>query len=167
MIEVYDDFFSEEIQHQIYTFLMDTGGWRLSGGSSISRFWHFDELEKNDYFSDFLYKKITSNLDKKFTGFRRIYANGQTAGQCGVPHTDDGDLTFLYYPNLEWGINYQGHLIFLNSDAADIEVDRIVEYKSNRALLFDGKVPHYADAPSRCYNDLRISLAYKLILSVD
>ena len=162
LIEVYDDFFSRDIQHQIYTFLMDTGGWRLHGGNPINRFWHFDELEKIDYFNDFLYKEITSKLNKNFESFGRIYANGQTSGQCGTPHIDDGDLTFLYYPNPEWNINFQGHLIFLKSDAADSEVDRIVEYKSNRAILFDGKVPHYADAPSRCYNDLRISLAYKL-----
>ena len=38
--------------------------------------------------------------------------NGQTSGQCGTPHTDDGDLTFLYYPNLEWDVKWQGHLIF-------------------------------------------------------
>ena len=151
---------------------MDTGGWRLHGGCPTNRFWHFDGLEEIDYFNDFLYKEIRARLNvlyhqpskfwknKKISGFDRIYANGQTAGQCGTPHTDDGDLTFLYYPNPEWGTDYQGHLIFLNT--ADSEVDRIVEYKSNRALLFDGKVPHYADAPSRCYNDLRISLAYKL-----
>ena len=132
MIEVYDDFFPEEIHHQIYTFLMDTGGWRLHGGNPINRFWHFDELEKIDYFNDFLYKEITSELNKNFT-VGRIYANGQTAGQCGSPHIDDGDFTFLYYPNPEWNTNFQGHLIFLKDD----EVDRIIEYKPNRAILFD------------------------------
>ena len=162
MIEVYDDFFSKEIQDQIYTFLMDTGGWKLHGGCPTTRFWHFDELEKIDYFNNFLYKKITSKLNQEINSCERIYANGQTAGQCGNPHIDDGDLTFLYYPNPEWNINFQGHLIFLNNSSASAETDRIVEYKPNRSVLFDGKLPHYADAPSRFYNDLRISLAYKM-----
>ena len=163
MIEVYDNFFSREIQEQIYGFLMYNGGWRLCGGAPATRFWHFDELEKIDYFNNFLYEKITSKLNKKFNGYGRIYANGQTAGQCGNPHIDaDGDLTFLYYPNPEWKLDYQGHLIFLKDDSEDAEVDRIIEYKPNRAILFDGKIPHYADAPRRDYNDLRISLAYKM-----
>ena len=155
MIEVYDDFFSQEIQHQIYTFLMDTGGWKLHGGCPTSRFWHFDDLEQIDYFNDFLYKEITSKLNKKFSKFNRIYANGQTAGQCGTSHTDDGDFTFLYYPCLEWKLEWEGHLVFPTDD-------RIIKYKPNRAVLFSGNKLHYANAPNRCYNDLRISLAYKL-----
>ena len=104
--------------------------------------------------------KVKRKLNRRFRGVNRIYANGQTAGQCGTPHKDDGDLTFLYYPLTEWEIKWQGHLIFL--DEKD-EGDKIVFYKPNRAVLFDGKQRHYADAPSRFYNDLRISLAYKLI----
>jgi|TARA_B100002051_G_C16375858_1_gene458047 hypothetical protein len=163
MIEVYDNFFSQEIQHQIYTFLMNTGGWTLTGGDPTkNRFWHFENLEQINYFNDFLYKKIIDKLNKKIDSFERIYANGQTSGQCGTLHIDDGDSTFLYYPNPEWKTDYQGHLIFFNGDEEDSEACRIVEYKPNRAIFFDGKIPHYADAPDRCYNDLRISLAYKL-----
>ena len=155
MIEVYDDFFPEEIHHQIYTFLMDTGGWKLHGGCSTNRFWHFDDLEQIEYFNDFLYKEIITKLNKKFSKFNRIYANGQTAGQCGTSHTDDGDFTFLYYPCLEWKLEWEGHLVFPTDD-------RIIKYKPNRAVLFSGNQLHYANAPNRCYNDLRISLAYKL-----
>ena len=159
MIEVYDDFFEEDIQKEIYDRLMKPH-WGISGGDSNKPeiFWHYDGLEgpnHNGYFSEYLYEKICNKLDIEFKGFQRIYANGQTAGQCGTPHTDDGDLTFLYYPVPEWNINWQGHLIFPTEE-------RIIEYKSNRAVLFDGSVDHYADAPSRFFNGLRISLAYKL-----
>ena len=42
------------------------------------------------------------------------------------------------------------------------EDERIVLHRSNRAVLFDAKQWHYADAPERGYSGLRISLAYKL-----
>merc|ERR1712159_947250 len=59
-----------------------------------------------------------------------------------------------------WYPNWQGHLIFFDKDGD--EVSKIVEHKANRAVLFPGTIKHYADAPSRFFNGLRISLAYKL-----
>tara|TARA_B100000530_G_scaffold49121_1_gene27405 strand:- start:199 stop:702 length:504 start_codon:yes stop_codon:yes gene_type:complete len=164
MIEVYDDFFENEIQKEIFDRLIKPH-WGIDGGTPNKPeiFWHYDGLEgpnHNGYFSEYIYEKICKNLDKDFKSVERIYANGQTAGQCGTPHYDDGDLTFLYYPNNEWNPNWQGHLIFFDKDGD--EVSKIVEYKSNRAVLFPGTIKHYADAPSRFFNGLRISLAYKL-----
>ena len=161
-ISVYDDFFSIDIQKEIFQKLL-TSGWNYTGGGGsgddkLSRFWHVDGLEKDEYFSSFLYDKICQNLNKKFSGFARIYANGQTACQYGTPHTDDGDMTFIYYPNFEWGLTWQGGLFFIKND----EIERTITYKPNRAVLFPAKIRHYADAPSRFFNGLRISLAYKL-----
>ena len=159
-ISVYDDFFPLKTQKEIFQKLL-TSGWSYTGGGGIgadklSRFWHVDRLENDDYFSSYLYDIICKKLNMNFSGFSRIYANGQTAGQCGTPHRDDGDLTFLYYPNPYWELKFQGHLIFA-------EQERIIEYTPNRAVLFDAKLPHYADAPHRWFNGLRISLAYKLL----
>jgi hypothetical protein len=157
-ISVYDDFFPIDIQKEIFHKLMTSHAWSYTGGGEISRFWHVDELENDDYFSSFLYDKICQNLNKKFSAFSRIYANGQTSCQYGVPHIDDGDMTFLYYPNLEWQLTWQGGLFFIKNN----EIYKTITYKPNRAVLFPAKIKHYADAPSRLYNELRISLAYKL-----
>ena len=160
MIEVYDDFFENEIQEEILNRLTEPH-WGISGGTHTKPeiFWHYEGLENEEYFSEYLYKKICNKLDTEFKGFERIYANGQTAGQYGTPHYDDGDLTFLYYPSPVWDTNWQGHLMFMNETD---EVVRVVEHKSNRAVLFPGIIKHYADAPHRWFNGLRISLAYKL-----
>tara|TARA_B100000482_G_scaffold94635_1_gene68089 strand:+ start:79 stop:570 length:492 start_codon:yes stop_codon:yes gene_type:complete len=160
MIEVYDDFFDDDTQQEIYSKLMRPN-WGISGNNPTKPeiFWHYDGLGNEEYFSEYLYKKICNKLDTEFKGFERIYANGQTAGQYGTPHYDDGDLTFLYYPSPVWDTNWQGHLMFMNE--AD-EVVRVVEHKPNRAVLFTGIIKHYADAPHRWFNGLRISLAYKL-----
>ena len=157
-ISVYDDFFPIDIQKEIFHKLMTSHAWSYTGGGEISRFWHVDGLENDDYFSSFLYDKICQNLNKKFSAFSRIYANGQTSCQYGVPHIDDGDMTFLYYPNLEWQLTWQGGLFFIKNN----EIYKTITYKPNRAVLFPAKIKHYADAPSRFYNGLRISLAYKL-----
>jgi len=160
MIEVYDDFFDEDTQNEVYSKLMRPN-WGISGNNpgKPEIFWHYEGLENEEYFSEYLYKKICNKLDREFKGVERIYANGQTAGQYGTPHYDDGDLTFLYYPSPVWDTNWQGHLMFMNESD---EVVRVVEHKANRAVLFLGRIKHYADAPHRWFNGLRISLAYKL-----
>ena len=161
-ISVYDDFFPLNTQKEIFQKLL-TSGWSYTGGGGIgddklSRFWHVDRLENDDYFSSYLYDIICKKLNMNFSGFSRIYANGQTACQYGVPHIDDGDVTFIYYPNLEWKLIWQSGLFFIKNN----EIIKTVSYKPNRVVLFPAKIMHYADAPSRFFNGLRISLAYKL-----
>tara|TARA_B100001113_G_C20806941_1_gene490750 strand:+ start:77 stop:604 length:528 start_codon:yes stop_codon:yes gene_type:complete len=157
--KVYDNFFPIDLQKKIFEKIFNSG-WNYTGGSTVykSSFWHVDELEKDEYFSSFLYDKICQKLNITFRGFERIYANGQTACQHGTPHTDDGDMTFLYYPNFEWDLTWDGNLFFCNED----EIIQTVNYKPNRAVLFPANIIHYASAPSRFYTGLRISLAYKL-----
>jgi hypothetical protein len=159
-IKVYDDFFQESIRDKIFHYLMRPK-WSLNGGRDDNRFWHMNNLENEDYFSVYLYDKICKNLNLTDHKIVRIYANGQTAGQSGVPHPDDGDYTLLYYPNPEWELEWQGHLTFLD---LNWNPDKVVAYKPNRMVCFPAKTIHYANAPSRYFNGLRISLAYKLII---
>ena len=91
----------------------------------------------------------------------RIYANGQTATQHGSPHTDDGDFTFLYYPNPRWKPQWGGALHFFDDDGATVHA---VDYKPNRAVFFPADLVHAAEAPSDEFPGLRVSLAYKLKL---
>ena len=177
-VDVIDNFFSEEIHKEVYHKLIERPQWSFTGGKNPNLFWHIDGLEKDEYFNTYLLDLIRQKtvIDDSYIP-TRIYTNGQTAGQCGDPHTDDGHLTFLYFPNLEWRIDWQGHLLFINrtgpvykteewenwvfkSDASD-EVSQVVTYKPNRVVIFPSHIVHYADAPHRLYNLLRISLAYK------
>ncbi len=157
-IEVFDNFFTEDIRKEIFN-LLQRPQWSFTGGSPFQKFWHIDGLEKEEYFREYLFNLIQDKIKMQCI-FKRIYANGQTAGQCGTPHIDDGEFTFLYYPNPEWRIEYQGHLMFLEGN----EIFKTVSYKPNRAVLFPAKIKHYADAPNRMFTDIRISLAYKLEL---
>ena len=157
-LKIIDNFFSENIRKEIYDLLRYGSNWSFTGGREDRRFWHVDKLEEDIFFNTYLFNIICDELDKDFS-IKRIYANGQTANQCGNPHYDDGDMTFIYYPNPDWKLEDQGHLIFLKSDD---EVSNVVTYKSNRAILFPSSIKHYSDAPHRLFSGLRISLAYKL-----
>lgn len=165
-IKVYDNFF-EQSHHKKILEVLSKPMWSFSGGHpDVSVFWHMDELEKDDFFSVTLYNLICEKIGKKFK-IKRIYANGQTAGQSGVPHFDDGDWTFLYYPNMNWNVTLGGCLFFLESDGyqvkEDCEIIKAVSYKENRAVLFPSSLPHFAEAPSRFYNDIRMSVAWKFL----
>lgn len=178
-IKVIDNFFSEEIHKDIWEHVHPQKPiWSLTGGhrgSSGYKFWHIDFLHKDEYFSNFLFRKIINKLGDEYKdyGYRRIYANGQTAGQHGTVHPDDGDVTFLYYPNPEWMYRWGGELIFCDGahpkgtregiDEESLETQRIVRYRPNRAVVFPAKILHHANSPARLYGDLRVSLAYKLI----
>ena len=178
-VDVIDDFFSEEIHKEVYDKFIKSPQWSFTGGNNSNPFWHIDGLEKDEYFNTYLLNLIRekTGIDDSYVP-SRIYTNGQTAGQCGYPHTDDGHLTFLYFPNLEWKIDWQGHLMLINktgpvykkdewedwsfkSDTKSDEVSQIITYKPNRAVIFPAHIVHHADAPHRLYNWLRISLAYK------
>ena len=80
MIEVYDNFFPKEIHEEVFEKLLEPG-WRFRGGSLRNTFWHYDGLDQQDYFTDFLYRMICERLNKTFKSVERIYANGQTACQ--------------------------------------------------------------------------------------
>ena len=168
-IKIYDNFFPEYVQEEINQYL-DRPKWSFNGGSDLSTFWHMDDLEQEFYFNTFLFNIICNKLGKKFKVLR-VYANGQTSGQCGVVHKDDGEWTFLYYPNKEWVTGFEGQLNFFEESNQNInphfqlnlEIIKSISYKSNRAILFPSNILHYASPPERRYNGLRKSLAYKMI----
>ena len=161
MQEVIDNFFTEEQNEKIIE-LLSRPQWSFTGGGIqdgiSSMFWHMDNLERDEYFLD-LYKEIITRLKIQNASLVRCYANGQTAGQSGVPHQDDGDLTVLYFP-LPWEHYLGGHLNFVDGD----DIKSVIEYKQYRLVLFPASTTHYAGSPDRQYLGLRVSLAFKIKL---
>ena len=161
LIEIHDDFFPIETQEEILS-LMERPKWSFTGGRPPNQFWHMDGLEEEPFFRQQLFGLICKQLGREYR-IERIYANGQTAMQHGAPHVDDGDVTFLYYCNPIWRPSWKGSLRFVRQGARELEVTDVVRYKPNRALVFPAELPHYAEAPSRQFTGLRVSLAYKLL----
>ena len=61
-IKIFDDFFSKEVHSEIWEYLHPTRPvWSMTGGSHMPncvKFWHIDGLERDEYFSNFIFKKI-------------------------------------------------------------------------------------------------------------
>ena len=53
-IDVYDNFFTEDIRKEIFDLLLRPK-WAPSGGNNNNWFWHMDKLHKEEFFSKYLY----------------------------------------------------------------------------------------------------------------
>jgi hypothetical protein len=165
IVLIKDNFFSEE-DLNIINKNLSTPNWGFKGGGSYkefsSNFWHMDDLEKNSFFNDYLFNKICNKFKKKFK-LLRCYANGQTSGQSGIPHFDDGNFTFLLFLTKDWKHYWGGNLYFNEYMEEDPTELKTIVYKYNRGVLFPANIMHYAGPPTKYYNGLRISLAWKML----
>ena len=115
--------------------------------------WNFLYSELNPASYEFLLYKI-KNLDfLNIESINRIYANGNFATEWagGRWHTDDGDITALFYP-CEWDIKNGGGTSFKDGTTVD--------YVQNRLLLFDADMEHKADSHSA--DAIRYTIAIKM-----
>ena len=84
--------------------------------------------------------------------YLRIYMNAHTHGIEPHLHTDDGDFTMIYYPRLDWKLEYGGGT-YIDGE--------LIEYKGNRLVVFDAPLLHSAMSVSReCYQ-LRTCVVFK------
>jgi hypothetical protein len=147
----------------------DSKNWYFghgSGNNSGVSFWKMD-LEEDPATSrlwEFAQPVCEEKLGRPLKVLRQ-YANGHTYGLGGGVHLDDareGTYTLLYYPMLKWETDWDGETIY-----QDHKVDVVLAVKPapNRAVLFDGRIPHAGRAPSRFFGGLRVTVAFKLIIA--
>ena len=124
----------------------------------------------------YLNRRICTDFGFKWKRFQYMGMNSQTMGQHGTTHSDchpldEWNLSFLYYYNTFWNPSWGGDLRFYDKhqqgiDGRDEHIKNhqvgSVEFVPNRLLMFDGRIPHGADAPkdkdryaSRCSIVLR------------
>ncbi len=121
-----------------------------------------DIPKKYTYMAKYLNDKIQTDFGFDWIRFQYMGTNSQTYGQHGTTHSDcdkddDYNLSFLYYYNTFWNDDWGGTLRFydehqqgLEGRNEHIENHQVaeVEFKPNRLLMFDGRIPHGADAPN-------------------
>ena len=132
--------------------------WNIWGGDSV------DEVTQGHY-SDILLPIWNAIIEKKVaykyrvTEFRRCYMNAHTFGIEPHVHKDDGDFTMLYYPRMDWKLEWGGGTSVY--DELGEEINRHVPYKGNRLLVFDAYLPHQAMTVSRQCYQLRSVIVFK------
>jgi hypothetical protein len=116
---------------------------------------------KDTLFVKYLIRRLEMEFSFKWTRFQYAGLNSQTVGLQGTTHSDcqDNDswnLSFLYYPNRYWSKKWGGTLRFYDEmqqglDGRDEHINNHqiaeVEFVPNRLVMFDGRIPHGADAP--------------------
>lgn len=165
LIEILEDLAPPELHAAAWTVCM-SDRWRFGHGSvagGSARFWRM-ELREDEAFLG-IWEHVRARCEALAGGPLRmvqLYANGHTYGMGGDRHRDEvqeGAFTLLYYPNPEWREEWDGQTLFYDEAS---EITRSVIPRPNRAIFFDSRLWHRGTAPSRIYNGLRVSVAYKL-----
>ena len=113
------------------------------------------------YFTRYLDRRLQTEFGFKWVRFQYAGLNSQTVGLQGTTHqdcamNDEWNISFLYYPNRYWNPSWGGTLRLYDEtqQGLDGREDHIknhqigeVEFKPNRLIMFDGRIPHGADAP--------------------
>ena len=115
------------------------------------------------YFTGYLDRRLQTEFGFKWVRFQYAGLNSQTQGLEGTTHSDcreedEWNLSFLYYPNRFWNPKWGGTLRLydespqsgLDGREEHIKNHQIaeIEFKPNRLIMFDGRIPHGADAPN-------------------
>ena len=114
-------------------------------------------------FPSYMNRRLQMEFGFKWERFQYMGLNSQTQGLNGTTHADcaqedDYNISFLYYTNSYWNTaEWGGKLRFYDRPqwgamGRDEHIKNHqfaeVEFKANRLLMFDGRIPHGADAPS-------------------
>jgi len=165
----YDNFFEEYEFRKILEYV-NRPLWGFGHGSfdkshpqykNSIPFWGMN-LDTEEYFTDYLLNKIQEKTRTRFN-LLTVYANGHTFGTKGSFHQDwyeDNGRTFLLYANETWNVEWGGNTVF---DLGNGDYQFAVP-KPNTAILFPGMIPHCADATTRLFGGLRVTIAWKLVL---
>lgn len=122
----------------------------------------YGQNPEHSFFVGYLIRRLQTEFGFKYTRFQYAGLNSQTMGCHGTTHSDcqdddDWNLSFLYYPNRYWNSEWGGKLRFydeaqwgLEGRNEHIEEHQIgeLEFVPNRLVMFDGRIPHGADAPN-------------------
>ena len=157
----YNDVFSVDDCEKIYHHV-NKPKWSFTGRSNSegggSTFWYMD-LTGEKFFSEYLLNIIEEKTQQRYK-LKDVYANGHTFGTSGSLHIDWDHpkmRTFLFYVNPFWNLHWGGKTVFKIDDEHHFVIP-----KPNSAVMFPALIPHYAEGTTRSFENLRITIAWKL-----
>lgn len=169
-IKIIDNFFSNDILHQIIDYF-NTTNWKCQCNKDVNvnllndlPYWRI-ELEKEEFFNSYL-KNIIQKYFNKTLILKRVYVVGQTYGQHSNFHTDDVEIntyTFCFYINtIDNNDDYDNGIFYIKIPNKEYIIN--IEPLINRAILFPSTYTHKGSGYNRFNNNLRICIAWKFII---
>jgi len=163
MISVHDNIVEEHVAQLIDMQLKEIS-WMYDYQSSddgMNRHWHvlgghnIGECYKNGFeFVEPIWNSIQKNYE---VNMERVYFNAHTHGIEPHIHQDDGDLTMIYYPRLDWQNHWGGGTVVQETN----QHPTLLQYEGNRLVTFTANLLHQAQPVSReCYQ-LRTCIVFK------
>ena len=170
LVDIFDNVLEPHVAELVDMEVRSKNYWHYdyeSHSNSLNKHWHIlcgeDEIAKDWDFLLPIWETAKQKYDFKnrydISTFKRVYMNAHTFGIEPHMHQDDGDLTMMYYPILDWKPEDLGGTAIWNDDGT--EIDKYVNYIGNRLLVFDANLNHQAmPVSSQCYR-LRPVVVFK------
>ena len=100
-IDVYDNFFTEDIRKEIFDLLLRPK-WAPSGGNNNNWFWHMDKLHKEEFFSKYLYDIICNKLGISYREYAEymLMANQQASQEILIQMME---IILFYIIQIQYG----------------------------------------------------------------
>jgi len=123
--------------------------WHVFAGHDI------EECNKNGF--EFV-EPIWNSIQKKYeVNMERVYFNAHTHGIEPHIHQDDGDVTMIYYPRLDWRGDWGGGTCVQETS----QHPTLLQYEGSRLIAFTADLFHQGMSVSReCYQ-LRTCIVFK------
>ena len=141
---------------------VNNGKWTLQSSDSRDKThleFLYQDQSNNQFFNTYLFNKVKEHIDGNFE-LSRIYFNGQWSGRDGNFHSDDCDVTALFYVSpYEYG--WGGFTEIMTDNPL------VIHPLQNSLLIFPGRIAHKGYSFSYQTCPMRISLAFKINYSDD
>lgn len=162
---IIDDLFSQSYHHYLYAFAKGFNKYSLGfeDTDAIERLSHkyytanigVEELQQIQLFSQIQKTELHDLIKEK--QLIRATINTSVPSQTNFAHTHFNQWSLIYYMNIDWKNEWAGETLFYNDNLSEIEFASI--YKPNRAIFFDGHIPHSLRTQSINAPHYRFSLA--------
>lgn len=169
-IKLYDDFLPATLMHGIWI-TATKENYKKENQDLVSDYgitntprpkWRANLNVGNSIIDEFVDNVLKVSTYKKVAA---VYYNYSTFSDVDLIHTDTAvsveSETALYYCNLNWSREFGGETFFY--DYEQKELNQVIEYKPNRLIIFDGRIPHCARPPTIAATQGRYTLAVKLM----
>ena len=169
MIDVYDDCFSFAVMRNLCNFIQNSNFSTNSTDfilrkddsvlkSNIRSGYSEDDMRNMGWFDQPFYRTLCENYGIERKEIVNNLVNCVTSADYNVVHTDGvGHTTIIFFANVDWKVEWGGHLLFLNKE--NTEAEKVVLFKPNRVVVFDGEFPHVAMTPNSCCPYFRYTYA--------